>query len=505
MKISSRLFLGFSSLIMLAASGFTEAETVLRVGISSDPDQLDPVTSRSYTGRFIFNALCDRLVDIDAHLNIVPGLATDWSWSADNQVLTMHLRQGVVFHDGEKFDAAAVKYNIERELTLPGSTRKSEISSISTVEVADPYTIVFNLKTPDAALLSQLTDRAGAMLAPEATAKGNVAAHPVCSGPYQFDSRVQQDRIVLTRFNQYWNPKPYHFDKVIFLPVPDASVRLANLRAGDLDLVDWIAASDVKTVTSDNNLMLAKPTPLGYMSVVFNIGHGQTTATSPLATDTRVRQAFSWGLDRDAINQVVFGGLYTPANQPFTDASPYHVERPIPPRDAAKARALLADAGITSPLHVTLMVPNDPVAQQVAQVIQSMEAEAGFDVSLQMTEHAMLLSRLSSGDFELALSSWSGRPDPDGDVYSFVATRGALNDGRYSNEQVDKWLLAARQSNDTSQRKALYTNVVQQLQADMPIAYLYFEPRMFAINKKVKGFSPYPDALLRLADVTFSQ
>ncbi|QWA13096.1 ABC transporter substrate-binding protein [Sodalis ligni] len=505
MKICARFFLGLSGLILLGASGIAQAETMLRVGLSSDPDQLDPATSRSYTGRFVFNALCDRLVDIDAHLDIVPGLATQWSWSADNKALTLRLRQGVVFHDGEKFDAAAVKYNIERDLTLPGSTRKSEISSVSSVEVVDPYTVVLHLKNPDAALLSQLTDRAGAMLAPGATAKGNVAAHPVCSGPYQFDSRVQQDRIVLTKFNQYWNPKPYHFDRVVFLPVPDASVRLANLRAGDLDLIDWVSASDVGTVTSDSHLTLAKPTPLGYMSVVFNIGNGQNKPTSPLAADARVRQAFSWGIDRQALNQVVFAGQYTPANQPFTDASPYHVPLPIPSRDVAKAKALLASAGVTSPLHVTMVVPNEPVAQQVAQVIQSMEAEAGFDVSLQMTEHATLLSRLSSGDFQLALSSWSGRPDPDGDIYSFISSHGALNDGRYSNEQVDKWLLAARQINNQDQRKALYTNVVRQLQIDMPVAYLYFEPRIFAISAKVKGFVPYPDALLRLADVTLSQ
>lgn len=497
-----------TALTLLAAGGLhiqaAQAESVLRIGLGADPDMLDPHTARTYYGRFVFSALCDRLVDIDQHLNIVPGLATSWAYSPDGKTLTLQLREGVTFHDGEKFDANAVKFNLDRAMTLPASLRKSELSSIDNVEVTGPYSVALHLKTPDAALLAQLTDRAGTMLAPQASAKGEVAAHPVCSGPYEFVSRVQQDRIVLKRFDNYWNKGAYRVDKVIFLPIPDASVRLANLRAGDLDLTEGIAASDIKTVQADSRLALAKITGLGYMGLTFNIANGPAAADSAFAKDARVRQAFSLALDRDAINQVVFEGQFTPANQAFSTVSPYHAGVPVPARDVEKAKALLAAAGVTPPLKVDLLVPNNPTALQVGQVIQAMAAEAGFNVNLQMSEFATLLDRQQHGQYQVSMSGWSGRPDPDGSIYSFIQSGGNLNDGRYGNPQVDQWLLTARQSGDPAQRKALYSQVVQQLQSDMPIAYLYYEPRIFGMSKRVTGFTPYPDGLIRLAGVTLA-
>jgi peptide/nickel transport system substrate-binding protein len=500
MKVRHTLLTAFGGL-MLLGSLQAQAESTLRIGLGADPDMLDPHLARTYYGRFVFAAMCDRLVDVDENLKVVPGLATDWKWSEDGKTLTMNLRQGVTFQDGEKFDADAVKFNIDRALTLPGSLRKSEISSIESVEVASPSQVIFHLKTADAALLSQLTDRAGAMLAPKAAAKPDFATHPVCSGPYQFVSRVQQDRIVLKRFENYWNKAAYHFDKVVFLPIPDASVRLANLRSGDLDLTEGIAASDVKTVEADSKLALAKTTGLGYQGITFNIANGKVDPANPFAKDARVREAFSLAIDRDALNQVAFEGVYTPANQAFSPVSPYHVKLPIAPRDVEKARALLAAAGVKTPVNVTLLVTNNPTSQQVGQVIQAMVSEAGFNVNLQMSEFASLLDRQQRGDYQLSLSGWSGRPDPDGSIFSFINSKGTLNDGRYSNPQVDSWLTEARQTNDQATRQALYDKVVKQLQTDMPIAYLYFEPRIFGMNKKLQGFKAWPDGLVRLAGV----
>lgn len=217
-----------------------------------------------------------------------------------------------------------------------------------------------------------------------------------------------------------------------------------------------------------------------------------------------MRQAFSLSIDRDALNQVVFEGMYTPSNQGLSTVSPYHVKLPVAPRNIEKAKALLKDAGISTPLNVSLLVPNNPTSQQVGQVLQAMAAEAGFTLNLQMTEFATLLDRQQSGDFQLSFSGWSGRPDPDGSLFAFINSKGNLNDGRYSNPQVDEWLTQARQSNDQATRQALYDKVVKQLQSDMPIAYLYFEPRIFGLNKKVEGFKPYPDGIVRLAGLTLA-
>ena len=204
---------------------------------------LDPTLATTYVGRIVFAGLCDKLFDIDEKLNIVPQLATGYEW-ADDKTLVIHLRPGVKFQDGEVLDAAAVKYSLERHLTMQGSFRKSEISSIDHVEVVDPATVRIVLKTPSGAFLAQLTDRSGMILPPKATeaAGKDFAAHPVCSGPFKFVERVPQDHVTLERFPDYWDAKNIHFDKVVYQVLVDSSVRLANLKAGTVDLAEYVVA-----------------------------------------------------------------------------------------------------------------------------------------------------------------------------------------------------------------------------------------------------------------------
>jgi peptide/nickel transport system substrate-binding protein len=186
-----------------------------------------------YVGRIVFAGLCDKLFDISPKLEIVPQLATGFEY-ADPTHLVIHLRQGVKFHDGEPVDAEAVRFTLTRDLEAKGSMRRSEISSIASIDVLDPLTVRLNLKAPDAPLLAQLADRSGIVLPPKAVqeAGDKFGLHPVCSGPFSFVERVPQDRIVLQRFPGYWNAGAIHFDRVVYMPNPNPSVRLANLRAG---------------------------------------------------------------------------------------------------------------------------------------------------------------------------------------------------------------------------------------------------------------------------------
>ena len=224
------------------------AQTNLRIGLGDDGDVLDPTLSRFYTTRIVFAALCDKLFDIDEKGNIVPQLALGSETSADGKTVTMKLRPGVKFHDGEPFDAAAAKYSLDRHLTMKGSFRRSEISVVDSVEVVDPLTIKLNLKAPFSPLLAQLTDRAGMMMAPKATeaAGDKFALHPVCAGPYKFVERIAQDRIVVEKFADYWNKDQVFIDKITYRPIVDATVRLANLKSGSLDLIERVLATDIK-------------------------------------------------------------------------------------------------------------------------------------------------------------------------------------------------------------------------------------------------------------------
>ena len=200
-------------------------------------------SARTYVGRIVFAAFCDKLFDIDEKLNIVPQLALSHETSADGKEVTIKLRPGVKFQDGEPFDAEAAKFSLDRHLTMPGSFRKPELAALDHVDVVDPLTIKLVLKAPYSPLIAQLTDRAGMMVSPKAAkAEGDkFGLHPVCAGPYKFVERVQQDRIVFEKFADYWNKDNVHIDRIVYLPLVDATVRLANLKSGGLDLIERAA------------------------------------------------------------------------------------------------------------------------------------------------------------------------------------------------------------------------------------------------------------------------
>src|SRR5438128_12616298 len=157
---TTRIGLAFAVALMAA----TSYGQTLRFGLAEDPDILDPTLARTFVGRIVFAALCDKLFDVDEKLNIVPQLATSYEWSPDRKALTLKLRSGVTFHDGEKFDAAAVKFNLERHKNLPGSSRRAELAQLESVEVLDPLAVRIHLSAPSAPLLTVLADRAGVMV-----------------------------------------------------------------------------------------------------------------------------------------------------------------------------------------------------------------------------------------------------------------------------------------------------------------------------------------------------
>ena len=487
-----------AALLFAAAFGAMPAlATDLRIGLREDPDVLDPHEARTFVGRIVFNALCDKLVDTNEKLEFVPRIATSWKFSDDGKTLTMKIRQGAKFHDGTALDAAAVKANIERAKTMKTSRRKSELTSVETVEAPDPTTVVFKLKAPDATLLAQLSDRAGMLLSPASFDKP-VGPNPVCSGPYKFVERVQNDRIVLTRFKDYWDAGKYSFDNVIFRIIPDATVRLANLRSGQLDMIERLAPSDVKSAKADPNLKVVTIPGLGYQGIYINIANGERAKT-PLGQDKQVRQALSLAIDRDALNQVVFEGLFTPTGQPYPPASPYHDESyPAPKRDVAKAKALLKAAGAEH-ISFEMQISNSTVEQQVGQVIQAMVAEAGMDMKLKSTEFATMLKADTAGDFQATRVGWSGRVDPDGNIHQFVTTGGGINDTKFSNPEVDKDLNKARTIYDPAERKKYYMAAEKILRDELPIIYLYHEAWIWALSTKLSGFVPNPDGMIRLA------
>jgi peptide/nickel transport system substrate-binding protein len=485
--------------LWLSLAAAVHAQTTLRVGLAEDPDVLDPSIARTYVGRIVFASVCDKLFDIDEKLNIVPQLALSYETSADGKEMTIKLRPGVKFHDGEPFDAEAAKFSLDRHLTLPTSFRKPELAALDHVDVVDPLTIKLILKTPFSPLIAQLTDRAGMMVSPKAAkeAGDKFGLHPVCGGPYKFIERVQQDRIVLEKFADYWNKDNVFLDRVVFLPIVDSTVRLANLKSGGLDLIERVLATDIKDVRADTRLKLSTALELGYMGLTINIGNDKNKGG--LSQSQKVRQALDLSIDREAINQVVFNGEFTPGNQWVSPEHPYYQRAfPIPKRDVAKARALLKEAGVVLPVSVDLMVPKGPENEAVAQVLQSMAAEAGFDLKIRLIEFATSFKQAQAGEFQAFLIPWSGRIDPDGNSYVFLHTKAPQNDGVYSNPEVDKGFEDARLISDPTRRKAIYEKVTGQVLKDEPIIYLYHRKLLIAHTTRLEGYRPMPDGLIRV-------
>ena len=498
MKFTARSF--WLALLFALAPLALQAQT-LRVGLAEDPDVLDPTLARSFVGRIVFAAMCDKLFDVDEKLNIVPQLATSYEWSADNKALTMKLRPGVTFQDGEKFDAAAVKFNIERHKTLPGSNRRGELAPVASVDVIDPSTVRLNLSAPFSPLLAQLADRAGMMVSPKAAqAEGDkFGAHPVCSGPFKFVERVAQDRIVLERYPQYWNKDAIHFDKVIYTPIPDATVRLANLKSGQLDFIERVASSDMAKLQTDKKLKTSRITEIGYQGITINVGKSDQAQKNPLGRDPRVREAFELALDRQGLAQVVMDGEATVGNQWVPPSNPYYARNvPVPKRDIARAKALLKEAGVPNP-SFTLVTPTTSDAQRLALVVQAMTREAGFDVKIQAAEFATSLNMADKGDFEAYVLAWSGRADPDGNLFSFHGCKQPLNYAGYCDAETDKLLNQSRSLRVPEERKKVFEQITARVLKERPIIYLYHRNWLWAYNAKLGGVRNVPDGLLRVS------
>src|SRR6266704_3628667 len=354
-----RLLAATAALLVSLGAG-VQAQTTLRIGIAEDPDILDPSLGRTYVGRIVFASFCDKLFDIDEKLNLVPQLALSHETSDDGKEVFIKLRPGVKFHDGEPFDAEAAKFSLDRHVTLPASFRKPELAQLDHVDIVDPLTIKLVLKTPFSPLIAQLTDRAGMMVAPKAAkeAGDKFGLHPVCAGPYKFVERVQQDRIVVERFKDYWNKDNVFIDRVVYLPIVDSTVRLASLKSGGLDLIERLLATDIKDVRADPRLALSNALSLGYEGITINIGNDKSKGQ--LSQSAKVRQALDLAIDREAINQVVYNGEFVPGNQWVNPEHPYYQKAyPVRGRDIDKAKALLKEAGITGPISVDLMVPKN--------------------------------------------------------------------------------------------------------------------------------------------------
>lgn len=480
-----------------------QAAGTLRFALDFDFDTFDPARSGSYIERVVNTAMCDQLIDVDPQLNLVPQLATSWEWSADQLALTLHLRSGVVFSDGVSFDAEAVRANIERYRTAPYSARRVELKSLTGVDVVDPLTVRIRLSEPFAPLLALLANRSGLMLSPKILDQPAeaISANPVCAGPFTLVERVAQDHITLQRSPSYWNAANVTLDRIEFKIMTDSTVRLVNLQSGRLDIANRLAATDVPAVQADKKLQVVSSPSIGFEMISFNLGNGPA-ADTPFGKDVRVRQAFAKSIDLATINQVVFEGRMIPSTQTEPPGSRYwNPAFPVVPRDLSGAKALLIQAGVPNP-KVTLSVVNSPADVQVGEVIQSMAAEAGFEVTVRKGEAVSQTAAAARGDYQAYQVIWSGRPDPDGNLSLWMRCSTALNWTGWCSKEMEAALDRGAGAPDQAARVKAYREATAIWMRDMPYMGLYHFTWFWGLTEKVQGFTPRPDGLVRMVGLS---
>ena len=284
---------------------------------------------------------------------------------------------------------------------------------------------------------------------------------------------------------------------MVFLPIIDSTVRLANLKSGGLDLIERVLATDIKAVRADSRLKLSTAPAIGYMGLTINVNNDKNKGA--LSQSAKVRQALDLSIDREALNQVVFNGEFFPGNQWVSPDHPYYQKGfPVKPRDVTKAKALLKEAGVSLPVTVDLMVPLGAENEAVAQVLQSMASEVGIDLKIRTIEFATSFKQAQAGEFQAFLIPWSGRIDPDGNAFVFLHSKAPQNDGGYSNPEADKALEDARLVTDPAQRMAIYEKLTKVVLNDEPLIYLYHPKLLIAHTTKLEGYRQMPDGLVRV-------
>lgn len=473
---------------------------VLRVGLNADPPNLDPHQSTAAVDRQVFQNLYDKLVDINQDLEIVPMLATSWQITDGGRTYTFKLRPNVVFHDGTPFNAEAVKFNFDRMLDRAfGSPRFSEVNLVTGVTVVDDLTVRITLEKPYSPFLAVLSDRAGMMVSPTAARRlgKGLALGPVGAGPYKFVEKRPQDRIVLERFDGHWDKNAGFVDRIIYRPFIDEQARVANLRAGELDIIDAVPPTEVPRLKTEPNIRLLERAGLGWQGMWIMVA-------GPPFNNKALRQALNATIDRRTLVRVVFGETAEPANGPFPPGMFTH-EIPqnalIPERNLDLARQRLREGGQPSGFAFTLKITPGRVPQQVAQVIQSMAGDVGIKVNIEIVEFGALLSQLDARKFEASLLGWSGRPDPDGNIYGFFVTDGGLNNSAYSNSQIDGLLDAARVLTTSDLRRRAYAQIMGILNDDLPYLFLWWPREYKTMNTKLQGFVHIADGMMRFRNV----
>lgn len=440
------------------------------------------------------------LLDFDAGMNIVAGIAKEWEPSKDLKTWTFKLRQGAEFHNGETIDAQAVKWNLERILDpkIGHSFTRSALIDVERVTVDDKWIVQVHLKEASAAFDSNLIYYPVNLIAPGAADKADTA--PAGCGPFKFKAWKRFDVCELVRFENFWetdsegNTLPY-LDGLIGRPKKEDRVRLTALRAGELDLIDNVAYADAPSFIKDyGKVYETYPVPqVGTAMVTFNLRSGPFSAKdNPDAH--MLRTAAAHAIDHEGIHEAVFNKQGEVAKGFYSKSSPWYGKdiKPWPAFDPDKAKAMRKKAKDGD--AKLLIIANDsfPYMQQSGELVHAMLKDAGFNVTFEIHPTPVIQDKYNKAAFDIDSTANSYRIDPDGWYSRNILSTAPETKRRigYVNEKVDQLILAAAVERDKDKRRQMYADVDSIVNQDLPLLYTHFVSIMQAGTKKLKGYKP---------------
>jgi peptide/nickel transport system substrate-binding protein len=441
-----------------------------------EPPGLDPtIAPAAAIGEIVHYNVLEGLTKINVDGSVTPLLAESWTMDPDGRSYTFKLRKGVKYHDGEAFDSAAVKFSFERAKDEK-STNKAKgavFNNISSISAPDPYTVILTLNNADGNFLFRMGENTAVILHPKSAA--TTATKPIGTGPFQFDDWKKGNSVTLTAWPGYRDPKAIKIKRVTFRFINDPAARVAALLAGDIDGVPRLDAPQaVKQLQADKRFVVEIGSTAGKGIMTIN------NKRKPF-DDVRVRRALMHAIDRKAFIDGVLEGLGKPIGSHFAPTDAGYVDLTgVYPYDPEKAKALLKEAGVATPLNVTLTLPPPQYARKGGEAVAAMLAKVGVVAKIENVEWAQWLGGTFKGNFDLTIIN---HVEPL-DYMQYANT--AYYWGYDSKAFRDLAAKHAAESNP-KERTRLFGELQKMLATDAVNAYI-FNPAQVAVSKKgLKG------------------
>lgn len=505
---SKRAVIGAALFTLTALSpsfAATAEEGSITFAVKWEVDTFDPTFSTQRVGRVVFKNMCESLFSVNDNLEVVPGLAAEMpDIAADGLSMIIPLRTGLKFSDGTAFNAEAVKISLDRHMTAEGSRRASELFFLDSVDVVDNNAVRLNLKERFVPAAAVLADRSGTIMSPTRLAElgDNFGNDPSCVAPFKFSEWNQGSFFALVKDPEYYAADNVAVDRVEFRLMKDAAIRMANLRAGEIDLAE-ISHRDVPQIEGDDGLVLLSTDSVGWLDIWINIGHPDGPPDTALASDPRIREAFELTIDRGQLNRLIYGGtrniVCTPIFKPSVWAVPEYEN--CPERNIKRSRELLSEAGATPPVRVDLMIYSDTDSVRLGELLQTMAAGGGFDVKLQVVDFATAINEAIAGTYDAAPIGHSGRVDPHENTWQHHHSNGVFNWMGHSDPELDALIEEAKSIVGFEERRAAYKEIVSRIQKERSQIYLLQDNILIGARSNITGFVLSPDGLFALKNV----